>query len=149
HLDARLGTRRVHFSHSFFSWLSSRYCSREAEPKDYDLQQIPEGAKNLCRSTYRRLGTLDEKWITTYQDHLSQPYRIKDYKELEIHKSFLDEENFDIAVLGRETGLPEVGPGAVLPRHSPDHFTMFLDTTYRVDYVPPYDYTPYVSMGVE
>lgn len=26
----------------------------------------------------------------------------------------------------RETGLPETGPGAVLPCHSPDHFKMLV-----------------------
>ncbi|XP_044302497.1 protein C9orf135 homolog [Varanus komodoensis] len=121
------------------------YYNREAEPKDYDIHQIPLGSKNLCRSTYWRLGTMDEKWVTTSQDHLSQPYRIKEYRELEIQKPLLNEENFDIAVLGRETGLPETGFGAVLPCHSPDHFKMFLDTTYQTDYVPPYDYVPYVT----
>ncbi|KAF7250439.1 hypothetical protein EYD10_04121 [Varanus komodoensis] len=107
------------------------YYNREAEPKDYDIHQIPLGSKNLCRSTYWRLGTMDEvgidfsitlKWVTTSQDHLSQPYRIKEYRELEIQKPLLNEENFDIAVLGR-----------------------FLDTTYQTDYVPPYDYVPYVT----
>ncbi|XP_077792065.1 cilia- and flagella-associated protein 95 isoform X3 [Podarcis muralis] len=124
------------------------YYKREAEPKDYDIHEIPLGSKNLCRSTYWRLGTIDEKWVTTYEDHLSQPYRIKEYKELDIRKSLLDEDNFEIAVIGRETGLPETGPGAVLPCHSPDHFKMFLDTTYQTDYVPPYDYEPYTPPEV-
>nr|XP_028605382.1 protein C9orf135 homolog isoform X2 [Podarcis muralis] len=99
------------------------YYKREAEPKDYDIHEIPLGSKNLCRSTYWRLGTIDEKWVTTYEDHLSQPYRIKEYKELDIRKSLLDEDNFEIAVIGR-----------------------FLDTTYQTDYVPPYDYEPYIEL---
>ncbi|CAI5786835.1 Hypothetical predicted protein [Podarcis lilfordi] len=99
------------------------YYKREAEPKDYDIHEIPLGSKNLCRSTYWRLGTIDEKWVTTYEDHLSQPYRIKEYKELDIQKSLLDEDNFEIAVIGR-----------------------FLDTTYQTDYVPPYDYEPYIEL---
>uniref|UniRef100_A0A6J0VC30 Cilia- and flagella-associated protein 95 n=1 Tax=Pogona vitticeps TaxID=103695 RepID=A0A6J0VC30_9SAUR len=121
------------------------YYNREAEPKDYDIHEIPLGFKNLCRSTYWRLGTMDQKWLTTYQDYSSQPYRIKEYKELEMHKSVLDKDNFELAVLDRETGLPETGVGAVLPHHSPDHFKMLLDTTYRIDYVPPYDYQPYIT----
>ncbi|XP_053157223.1 cilia- and flagella-associated protein 95 isoform X2 [Hemicordylus capensis] len=95
---------------------------REAEPKDYDIHEIPLGHKNLCRSTYWRLGTMDEKWITTYQDYMTQPYRLKEYKELDIRKQLLDEYSFEEAVIGR-----------------------LLDTTYRIDYVPPYDYTPYVT----
>ncbi|XP_042300563.1 protein C9orf135-like, partial [Sceloporus undulatus] len=67
-----------------------------------------------------------KKWITTNQDFLSQPYRIKDYEELEIHKSMLDKDNFEIAVTDRETGLPESGFGAVLPRHSPHRFAMLV-----------------------
>ncbi|XP_066472961.1 cilia- and flagella-associated protein 95 [Tiliqua scincoides] len=118
---------------------------REAEPKDYDIHEIPLGSKNLCHSTYWRLGTMDEKWITTYQDYMAQPYRLKEYKELEIRKPLLDEDTFIAAVIGRETGRPETGFGAVLPSHSPDHFTMFLDTTYRIDYVPPYDYDPCIK----
>ncbi|XP_061484340.1 cilia- and flagella-associated protein 95 isoform X4 [Rhineura floridana] len=124
------------------------YNNREAEPKDYDIHEISLGSKNLCRSTYWRLGTEDEKWITTSQDHLSQPYRIKEYQELEIRKPLLDEDAFELGVTDRDTGLPEADFGAVLPRHSPDHFKMFLDTTYRMDYVPPYDYAPYVVPAV-
>nr|XP_016846502.1 PREDICTED: uncharacterized protein C9orf135 homolog isoform X1 [Anolis carolinensis]XP_016846503.1 PREDICTED: uncharacterized protein C9orf135 homolog isoform X1 [Anolis carolinensis]XP_016846504.1 PREDICTED: uncharacterized protein C9orf135 homolog isoform X1 [Anolis carolinensis] len=46
----------------------------------------------------------------------------------------------------RETGRPERGLGAVLPYHSPNRFKMLLDTTYHIDYVPPYDYQPYVTL---
>nr|XP_016846507.1 PREDICTED: uncharacterized protein C9orf135 homolog isoform X4 [Anolis carolinensis] len=66
---------------------------------------------------------MDQKWITTNQDFLSQPYRIKEYKELEIPTLMLDKDNFEIGVLKR-----------------------LLDTTYHIDYVPPYDYQPYVTL---
>ncbi|XP_062828053.1 cilia- and flagella-associated protein 95 isoform X1 [Anolis carolinensis] len=122
------------------------YSNRETEPKDYDIHEISLGSKNLCRSTYWRLGTMDQKWITTNQDFLSQPYRIKEYKELEIPTLMLDKDNFEIGVLKRETGRPERGLGAVLPYHSPNRFKMLLDTTYHIDYVPPYDYQPYVTL---
>ncbi|XP_075787814.1 cilia- and flagella-associated protein 95 isoform X2 [Pelodiscus sinensis] len=121
--------------------------NREAEPKDYDINEVPLGSKNLCQSTYSRFGTLDEAWITTYQDHLSQPYTNKEYREIEIRKSMLNEDNFEDGVLDREPGLPKTGIGAVLPRHPSDHFTMYLDTTYRIDYVPPYDYMPQFFSG--
>ncbi|KAM9138666.1 cilia- and flagella-associated protein 95 [Pangshura tecta] len=119
--------------------------NREAEPKDYDINEVPLGSKNLCQSTYSRFGTVDGTWITTYQDHLSQPYTNKGYREIEIHKSMLNEDNFEDGVIDRETGLPKTGVGAVLPRHPSDRFQMYLDTTYRIDYVPPYDYMPYVG----
>ncbi|XP_077200947.1 cilia- and flagella-associated protein 95 isoform X1 [Paroedura picta] len=127
------------------TFVSCWHQNRETEPKDYDIHEIPLGSKNLCRSTYWRLGTINEKWITTYQDYMSQPYRLKEYRELNIKKPLLDEDSFDEGVVSRETGLPERGAGAILPHHSPHHFTMFLDTVYRRDYVPPYDYTPYVT----
>ncbi|EMP30445.1 hypothetical protein UY3_12446 [Chelonia mydas] len=63
---------------------------------------------------------LTKTWITTYQDHLSQPYTDKGYMEIAIRKSMLNEDNFEDGVIDR-----------------------YLDTTYRIDYVPPYDYTPY------
>ncbi|XP_038257821.1 protein C9orf135 homolog isoform X2 [Dermochelys coriacea] len=119
--------------------------NREAEPKDYDINEVPLGSKNLCQSTYLRFGSADGTWITTYQDHLSQPYTDKGYMDIEIHKSMLNEDNFEDGVIDRETGLPKTGVGAVLPRHPSDHFRMYLDTTYRIDYVPPYDYTPYAE----
>ncbi|KAL7988722.1 hypothetical protein Chor_007641 [Crotalus horridus] len=96
--------------------------NREAEPKDYDINEISLGSKNLCQSTYWRFGTMDQKWITTYQDHLSSPCSKKEYKELEIWKPLLDEDGFHTIVVDR-----------------------FMDTTYRIDYVPPYDYMPYVA----
>uniref|UniRef100_A0A8C3S892 Chromosome 9 open reading frame 135 n=1 Tax=Chelydra serpentina TaxID=8475 RepID=A0A8C3S892_CHESE len=33
--------------------------NREAEPKDYDINEVPLGSKNLCQSTYSRFGTVD------------------------------------------------------------------------------------------
>ncbi|XP_039213338.1 protein C9orf135 homolog [Crotalus tigris] len=119
--------------------------NREAEPKDYDINEISLGSKNLCQSTYWRFGTMDQKWITTYQDHLSSPCSKKEYKQLEIWKPLLDEDGFHTIVVDRDTGLPETGFGAVLPRHPLEKFKMFMDTTYRIDYVPPYDYMPYVA----
>uniref|UniRef100_A0ABM5FV68 Cilia- and flagella-associated protein 95-like n=1 Tax=Pogona vitticeps TaxID=103695 RepID=A0ABM5FV68_9SAUR len=97
--------------------------NREAELKNYDIHEIPLGFKNLCCSTYWQLGTMDQK---SYQDYSSQPYRIKEYKELEMHTSVLDKDNFELAVVDRETGLPETGVGAVLLRHSPDNFKMLV-----------------------
>ncbi|KAG8130628.1 hypothetical protein E2320_017308, partial [Naja naja] len=96
--------------------------NRETEPKDYDIHDIPLGSKNLCQSTYWRFGTMDQKWITTYQDYLSSPCSKKEYKELEVWKPLLDEDGFHTIVVDR-----------------------FMDTSYRLDYVPPYDYIPYVT----
>ncbi|ETE61720.1 hypothetical protein L345_12529, partial [Ophiophagus hannah] len=95
--------------------------NRETEPKDYDIHDIPLGSKNLCQSTYWRFGTMDQKWITTYQDYLSSPCSKKEYKELEVSKPLVDEDGFHTIVVDR-----------------------FMDTSYRLDYVPPYDYIPYV-----
>ncbi|XP_048360009.1 protein CFAP95 isoform X2 [Sphaerodactylus townsendi] len=110
----------AHYGRPTFVYLWHQ--NREAEPKDYDIHEIPSGSKNLCRSTYWRLGTINEKWKTTYQDYMSQPFRLKEFKELNIKKPLLDEDNFEDAVISR-----------------------FLDTIYQRDYVAPYDYTTYVT----
>uniref|UniRef100_A0ACB8ERA7 Uncharacterized protein n=1 Tax=Sphaerodactylus townsendi TaxID=933632 RepID=A0ACB8ERA7_9SAUR len=116
----------AHYGRPTFVYLWHQ--NREAEPKDYDIHEIPSGSKNLCRSTYWRLGTINEKWKTTYQDYMSQPFRLKEFKELNIKKPLLDEDNFEDAVISRETGLPDTGAGSILPRYSPDHFTMLVFT---------------------
>lgn len=36
---------------------------------------------------------------------MTQPYRCKDYQELEIHKSLVDEDSFIAAVIGRYSSM--------------------------------------------
>ncbi|XP_056379036.1 cilia- and flagella-associated protein 95 isoform X4 [Hyla sarda] len=116
--------------------------SREAEPKDYDVSEAPLGKKNLCYSTYRRLGNIsNEDWNTTTEQQLSQVHLKGDYEVRDVHKKMVNEDNLDTLNLKRETGLPDSGFGAVLPHHSKDYNKMHLDTTYGVDYMAPLQYT--------
>ncbi|XP_030048240.1 cilia- and flagella-associated protein 95 [Microcaecilia unicolor] len=118
------------------------HCNRETEPKDYDVQAIPLSEKNFHYSTYRRLGTSENDWSTTTDQQLSQISLKKDYEEKEIHKPLVNIDNFHTAVFKRDTGRPERGYGAVLPRHPSDHMKMFLETTYNSHFVAPYPYIP-------
>lgn len=43
-----------------------RHQSREAEPKDYDVNEAPLGKKNLCHSTYRRFGNVSSEVSIIY-----------------------------------------------------------------------------------
>lgn len=59
---------KIHFSYTYFSFLfpfdffsSTRHQNREAEPKDYDVSEVPLGKKNLCHSSYRRFGNSDSE----------------------------------------------------------------------------------------
>lgn len=37
-----------------------RHFKREAEPKDYDICNPEDGKRNLLRTTYKRIGNIDE-----------------------------------------------------------------------------------------
>uniref|UniRef100_A0A8D0GST2 Cilia and flagella associated protein 95 n=1 Tax=Sphenodon punctatus TaxID=8508 RepID=A0A8D0GST2_SPHPU len=76
--------------------------NREAEPKDYDIDEIPLGSKNLCQSTYRRFGTYGTTYVCLFSEN-----------------------HYFIC---RETGLPQTGLGAALPSHHPDRFKMLVAT---------------------
>ncbi|KAM8960562.1 cilia- and flagella-associated protein 95 [Pelodytes ibericus] len=139
-----LHLRSNHMRYARPTFVSGWHQNREAEPKDYDFYAVPKDQKNLCHSTYRRLGTLEnEVWNTTSEEHLSQFHLKKDYEVKDVPKMMINEDNIDTIDLQRQTGSPERGLGAVLPRHSKDHCKMYLETTYHRDYTPPYRYTPF------
>ncbi|XP_069820366.1 cilia- and flagella-associated protein 95 isoform X1 [Dendropsophus ebraccatus] len=126
--------------------VSGWHQSREAEPKDYDVNEVPLGKKNLCHSTYRRFGNIsNEDWNTTTEHQLSQVHLKGDYEVKDVRKQMVSEDNLATLNLKRQTGLPDSGFGAVLPHHSKDHNKMHLDTTYGVDYMTPLQYT--ISSG--
>ena len=68
------------------------------------------------------------------------------YEAKDIHKVAINEENFLAATSSmedREAQLrkPLQGFGSALPRHPPGHGKMSLDTTQRVDYQYPHEWT--------
>ncbi|XP_069820367.1 cilia- and flagella-associated protein 95 isoform X2 [Dendropsophus ebraccatus] len=102
--------------------VSGWHQSREAEPKDYDVNEVPLGKKNLCHSTYRRFGNIsNEDWNTTTEHQLSQVHLKGDYEVKDVRKQMVSEDNLATLNLKRQTGLPDSGFGAVLPHHSKDH----------------------------
>lgn len=44
--------------------------------------------------------------------------------------------------MNRDTGDPKTGFGSVLPRHDPDKFKFYDESTYVADYKSHFDYVP-------
>ncbi|KAG8595738.1 hypothetical protein GDO81_001608 [Engystomops pustulosus] len=141
----RKGSMYLRSSHMHYdkpTKVSGWHESREAEPKDYDVNEAPLGKKNLCHSTYRRFGDVaSEDWKTTTGHQFSQVQLKAEYEVKDFHKKMVNEDNLDTLNLKRQTGLPDNGFGAVLPHHSKDHNKMDLNTTYGIDYMAPFQYT--------
>ncbi|XP_002708282.2 cilia- and flagella-associated protein 95 isoform X1 [Oryctolagus cuniculus] len=118
-----------------YSW----HRDREAFPKDYDIESSAE-VKKLCNSTYWRLGT-DEPpiWISETHEQMSQVCLNTELAEIK-SKALLNEETLCSGIIGRDTGSPATGFGAVFTRHPPDWGKMYTLTTYAEEYTPPYDY---------
>uniref|UniRef100_G1SVV7 Cilia and flagella associated protein 95 n=2 Tax=Oryctolagus cuniculus TaxID=9986 RepID=G1SVV7_RABIT len=118
-----------------YSW----HRDREAFPKDYDIESSTE-VKKLCNSTYWRLGT-DEPptWISETHEQMSQVCLNTELAEIK-SKALLNEETLCSGIIGRDTGSPATGFGAVFTRHPPDWGKMYTLTTYAEEYTPPYDY---------
>ncbi|XP_063311122.1 cilia- and flagella-associated protein 95 isoform X1 [Pelobates fuscus] len=134
--------RSNHMHYGRPTYVTGWHQSREAEPKDYDLDAIPVGKKILSHSTYRRLGDMENgDWRTTSAEHLSQIHLKKDYEVKDVSK-LINEDNIDTLNIERHTGHPEHGFGAVLPHHTKEHGKMNLETTYCTDYTAPYHYSP-------
>ncbi|XP_067838449.1 cilia- and flagella-associated protein 95-like [Heptranchias perlo] len=120
----------------------SRYQHREAEPKDYDIDTVKQGQKNLHRSTYKRLSNLpDGDWSTTSEYFLSQINLKEDYR-LRPRKPLMNQKTVAKEFFKRTAGCPETNHSAVLPKYHPNRKKMYLETTYTYDYTPPYHYTP-------
>ncbi|MEE6459314.1 hypothetical protein FKM82_000595 [Ascaphus truei] len=76
--------------------VSGWHQSREAEPKDYDVTALPLGKKNMSRSTYTRIGNVENDiWDTSTEDHLSQIHLQKDYEVKDVPKLMINEGNID------------------------------------------------------
>lgn len=85
---------------------------------------------------------------TTQQEGMCQVHELKEAFQLrETHKSMVGYDNFDLATTNRETGKPERGYGSVLPRHKLQHDKRHLDTTHRIDYQYPFDWSPKQEVG--
>ncbi|XP_038660020.1 protein C9orf135-like [Scyliorhinus canicula] len=126
------------------------YQHREAEPKDYDVDTVPEGChKNLHRSTYKRFRSVPEgDWSTTTEECMSQVNLKGDYRQRE-KVPIADHRTVAKELFKRTSGCLDSSANAALPRHSPDHSKMFFETTYNHDYVPTTDFVPHPDEGPE
>lgn len=134
--------RSNHMNYGRATLNSNWHQARESEPKDFDISKT--ATRDLSKATYRRIGNVTDGSLpnTTYQDHAAQVSLKKDFTEREISKPMVNIHTFAHANLDRDTGKPQRGCGAVLPRHHPEYNKHHLETTHGADYVPPYPYTP-------
>ncbi|XP_066458101.1 cilia- and flagella-associated protein 95 isoform X2 [Eleutherodactylus coqui] len=110
--------RSSHMQYDKPTKVSGWHQSREAEPKDYDVNEAPLGKKNLSHSTYRRFGNVtSEDWNTITEQQLSQVHLKGDYEVRDVPKRMVNEDNLEIL-----------------------SFKRYLDTTYGVDFVAPFHY---------
>ena len=134
--------RSEHMNYSRATLNSNWHQARESEPKDYNISKDPQ--RDLCKATYDRIGNVTQGELphTTYRDFSEQIFQKEDFSEKESKKSMINEETASHVNLDRETGTPQSGYGAVLPRHHPDHNKCHFETTNKSDYKPPVPFTP-------
>ncbi|XP_048383671.1 cilia- and flagella-associated protein 95-like isoform X2 [Stegostoma tigrinum] len=103
------------------------YQHREAEPKDYDMDAIPEGHwKNLHRSTYKRLTSFPSgDWSTTSEAFMSQISFKEDYR-LREKMPLMDQKTAAKELRKRTAGGLDTKANAALPRHPPDYSKLSL-----------------------
>lgn len=133
-----LRSDRMNYSRATLN--SNWHQAREAEPKEYDMNRDPE--RNLCKSTYSRIANVTDGELpeTTYQNFCNQNNLKDEFTEKEFSKSMITDSSK--ATLNRDTGTPDSGYWAVLPKHNPEHNKYHLDTTHKADFKAPYPYTP-------
>lgn len=74
---------------------------------------------------------------------MSEVEKLKsDFEARDTHKRMVSESNFCEATRDRDTGKPERGYGSVLPRHQLEYGTRHLNTTHKIDYQYPFQWSP-------
>lgn len=138
--------RSDHMTYARPTLVSNWHQSREAEPKDYDINQ--EKKWNLHKATYGRIGSSAEGPCpkTTYQESTEQVFLKKDFEEQDTRQPLVTLDTVGHAKIDRNQAG---NPGAVLPEHHPDHDKLHLETTQRADYKPPFPYTPIEDKPVD
>jgi len=138
--------RSDHMDYARATLISNWHQSREAEPKDHDVQTSRESSnlkncRHLHQSTYDRIldvtdGTLP---ASSSHDHMNQIKLKADFEERISSHPMIDTSTFkhiDKTILSSETS--DRSFGSILPRHPIDHNKRYLDTTYKVDYKDMY-----------
>ncbi|XP_038625857.1 protein C9orf135 homolog isoform X2 [Tachyglossus aculeatus] len=113
-----LSLRSQHMPYGKTVLVSDWHETIQAEPKDYDINAAPLGTKNLCNSSYWRFGVEDKVCKSEMHEQMAKIY-LKPSLEQNKMKPLLNEDTLCTGVIERAS-----------------------ETTYRADYVPPYDYKP-------
>uniref|UniRef100_A0A0B6Z507 Uncharacterized protein n=1 Tax=Arion vulgaris TaxID=1028688 RepID=A0A0B6Z507_9EUPU len=136
-----LRSNKMNYSRAILN--SEWHQARQAEPKDYDLSKHDVRSMNL--STYNRIGNITDGTLpeTTYQEQANQIFLKPWYEHKDNHKGMVQPESVANAnaSIDRDTGDPKGAFGSVLPYHNAEHNKFHLDTTYNLDYIPPYPFT--------
>jgi len=108
-------------------------------PKDFD-SNFPD-LINKRAANYRRWGMEDQTCpISECRDRMADVERKGEFTEKQTRLPMINAENFfRLVSLERPMSLEGRQP---LPRHSKDHNKGRYNTTYCVDYLAPYSYTP-------
>jgi hypothetical protein len=80
---------------------------------------------------------------TTTKEALKESQELKEeFQTKTIHKTLIHADNLEEATCERDTEAPKRGYGSVLPRHRDDHLARDLNTTHKMDYKYPFQWTP-------
>ncbi|CAK8672261.1 unnamed protein product [Clavelina lepadiformis] len=140
--------RSDHINYSRPTLNSNWHQAREAEPKNYDINDFPvPPGRNLLTATYERIGGVTDGSLpeTTTKTAFEQINLKGDFTEQVTKKSMINVGSFahaDKSISRTIPSAPARGFGAVLPRHHPDHDKLHLETTQRADFTAPYPFTP-------
>ncbi|CAG2210369.1 unnamed protein product [Mytilus edulis] len=107
-----LNLRSDHMNYGRATLNSNWHQSREAEPKNYDINR--SDTRNLCNASYNRIGDVTDGSLpkTTYQDHTEQIYLRDDFEEQETKKAMVTMKTIANTDLDRETETPQRGFGS-------------------------------------
>lgn len=118
----------------------------EGYPKDYDIN-LPENV-NKRTASYRRWGMDDQVCpVSECRDKMADVQRKNEFSERPTKQPMINNENFlRLVTFDRPMNLEKGDP---LPSHNKDHNKGRYNTTYCVDYLAPYSYTPIPPNPVE
>lgn len=87
--------------------------------------------------------------LTTQQEAMNEVNKLKsDFETRYTQKSMVSVKNFERATSERKTGKPERGYNSILPRHQLKHGeTPELETTHKIDFQYPFEWSPKQEVG--
>ncbi|XP_046847790.1 protein C9orf135-like [Xenia sp. Carnegie-2017] len=139
--------RSDHMDYGRATLVSNWHQSREAEPKDYEVNDHIPAKRRLHRSTYKRIGNSESNTsslVSTSHYQMQEALHLKDnFQPKQTRIAMTNEDNFH-HILIDHSGIenPNKRNCKILPKHPKNHNKRYLDTTQKTSYQPPYPYTP-------